>query len=147
MIKAPENISVDAGNDAKFSCVMGGDPSPQIKWIREGGKVSYVSSAEEDAAVLRIKNVTNTQAGKYVCQAENIAGDASMAAFLSIQGILLLLPSSYYCKKVFGIQFNFHLTLNSFVMISQSLLDTLSSKVESWSFHACDWSIITFIAF
>ena len=110
VIKAPENISVDAGNDAKFSCVMGGDPSPQIKWIREGGKVSYVSSAEEDAAVLRIKNVTNTQAGKYVCQAENIAGDASMAAFLSIQGILLLLPSSYYCKKSFwySIQLSFN---------------------------------------
>ena len=83
VIKAPENASVDAGTEAKFSCVMGGDPSPQIKWIREGGKVSYVSAAEDDAAVLRIKNVSEAESGKYVCQAENIAGDSSVSAFLS----------------------------------------------------------------
>lgn len=88
VIKAPDNASVDAGNEAKFSCVMGGDPSPQIKWIREGGKVSYMSTSENDAAVLRIKNVTASESGKYVCQAENIAGDMSVSAFLSIQGNL-----------------------------------------------------------
>ena len=85
MIKAPDNATVDRGQDAVFSCVMGGDPSPQIKWTREGGAVSYISASEEDAAVLRIKNVTEAEAGRYVCEAENIAGEASVSANLGIQ--------------------------------------------------------------
>ena len=90
IIKAPDNASVDAGHDAKFSCVMGGDPSPQVKWIREGGQVTSVSSSEDDAAVLRVKNVSESESGKYVCQAENIAGDISVSAYLSIQGEIIL---------------------------------------------------------
>ena len=85
MIKAPDNATVDRGQDAVFSCMMGGDPSPQIKWTREGGAVSYISASEEDAAVLRIKNVSEAEAGRYVCQAENIAGEASVSATLGIQ--------------------------------------------------------------
>ena len=85
MIKAPENASVEAGEEAVFSCVVGGDPSPQITWVRQGGRVSYVPASEEDAAVLRIKNVSEAEAGKYVCQAENIAGELTSPAFLSIQ--------------------------------------------------------------
>ena len=80
---------MDAGHDAKFSCVMGGDPSPQVKWIREGGQVTSVSSSEDDAAVLRVKNVSESESGKYVCQAENIAGDISVSAYLSIQGEII----------------------------------------------------------
>ena len=68
VLKAPENASVEAGEEAVFSCVVGGDPSPQIRWVRQGGRVSYVQASEEDAAVLRIKNVSEAEAGKYVCQ-------------------------------------------------------------------------------
>ena len=68
-----------------FSCVVGGDPPPQITWVRQGGRVSYISASEEDAAVLRIKNVSQAEAGQYVCQAENIAGELPSPAFLSIQ--------------------------------------------------------------
>ena len=85
MIKAPENASVEAGEEAVFSCVVGGDPSPQISWVRQGGRVSYIPASEEDAAVLRIKNVSEAEAGKYVCHAENIAGELTSPAFLKIQ--------------------------------------------------------------
>ena len=85
VLKAPENASVEAGEEAVFSCVVGGDPSPQIRWVRQGGRVSYVQASEEDAAVLRIKNVSEADAGKYVCQAENIAGELASPAFLNIQ--------------------------------------------------------------
>ena len=76
---------MEAGEEAVFSCVVGGDPSPQIRWVRQGGRVSYVQASEEDAAVLRIKNVSEAEAGKYVCQAENIAGELTSQAFLTIQ--------------------------------------------------------------
>lgn len=46
VIKAPDNASVDAGTEAKFSCVVGGDPAPEVRWEREGGAVSYVAAAE-----------------------------------------------------------------------------------------------------
>ena len=87
VIKAPDNASVEAGEEAVFSCVVGGDPSPQIRWTREGGRVSHSQEEEEeeDAAVLRIKNATEDWAGKYVCHAENIAGQLSSEAFLTIQ--------------------------------------------------------------
>ena len=85
ILKAPENASVEAGEEAVFSCVVGGDPKPQIRWERQGGRVSYVQATEEDAAVLRIKNVSQADAGKYVCQAENIAGELASPAFLNIQ--------------------------------------------------------------
>ena len=76
---------MEAGEEAVFSCVVGGDPKPQIRWERQGGRVSYVQATEEDAAVLRIKNVSQADAGKYVCQAENIAGELASPAFLNIQ--------------------------------------------------------------
>ena len=99
MIKAPENASVDAGTEAKFSCVMGGDPSPQIKWIRKGGKVSYVSAAEDDAAVLRIKNVSEAESGKYVCQAENIAGVDNLNHSLYSRIIIKYFLKIFYHKE------------------------------------------------
>ena len=85
VIKRPDNASVEAGQEAVFSCVVGGDPSPQVRWTKQGARINFVQEEEEDAAVLRIKNVTEAEAGKYVCRAENIAGKLSSEAFLSIQ--------------------------------------------------------------
>ena len=67
--------------------MVGGEPQPQIRWSRQDGKVNFVQEEEEeeDAAILRIKNVTEAEVGKYVCQAENIAGKISSEVFLSIQ--------------------------------------------------------------
>ena len=47
--------------------------------------VCSAAASEEDAAVLRIKNVSEAEAGKYMCEAENIAGEASVSASLAIQ--------------------------------------------------------------
>ena len=64
---------------------MGGDPAPEVEWVREDGKLSPARSDIEDGDVLRIQNVTLMDSGKYVCQAENIAGKISAYAFLQIQ--------------------------------------------------------------
>ena len=85
IIKAPENVSTDTGAHIKFSCVVGGDPAPEIKWIREDGKLTPSRTEVEDRAVLQIRSVTPLDSGKYVCQAENIAGEISASAFLQIQ--------------------------------------------------------------
>ena len=85
IIKAPENVSTDTGAHIKFSCVVGGDPAPEIEWIREEGKLSPARTDIKDKDVLRIQSVTPEDSGKYVCQAENIAGKISASAFLQIQ--------------------------------------------------------------
>ena len=64
---------------------MGGDPAPKIEWNREDGKLSLARTDLEDEDVLHIQNVTPRDSGKYVCQAENIAGKISASAFLQIQ--------------------------------------------------------------
>ena len=64
---------------------MGGDPAPEVEWIREGGKLSPARIDIEDSDVLHIQSVTPEDSGKYVCQAENIAGKISASAFLQIQ--------------------------------------------------------------
>ena len=85
VVKTPDNASLEAGEEAVFSCVVGGDPSPRIRWIKQDGKLNYVQKEEEDAAILRIKNVTEGDAGKYLCHAENIAGQISSEVFLTIK--------------------------------------------------------------
>eukprot|EP00090_Calanus_glacialis_P005360 TRINITY_DN14165_c0_g1_i1.p2 TRINITY_DN14165_c0_g1~~TRINITY_DN14165_c0_g1_i1.p2 ORF type:complete len:628 (-),score=93.63 TRINITY_DN14165_c0_g1_i1:3356-5239(-) len=100
IIKAPENVSTDTGAHIKFSCVVGGDPAPDIKWIREDGKLTPSRTEVEDRDVLRIRSVTPIDSGKYVCQAENIAGEISASAFLQIQSppVFLVEPQDKIVK-------------------------------------------------
>ena len=85
IIKAPENVSSDTGAHIKFSCVVGGDPTPDVKWIKEDGKLAPTRSNVENSDTLRIQSVTPIDSGKYVCHAENLAGEISVSAFLHIQ--------------------------------------------------------------
>ncbi len=40
IIKSPENRSVESGDDARLSCIAGGRPTPDVRWIKVDGKIT-----------------------------------------------------------------------------------------------------------
>ena len=85
LVKAPENVSSDAGATVRFACTAEGVPRPQVSWVRPGGKLVPGRVEVEDGAVLRIRGVASTDSGEYRCRAENIAGAVTASVFLQIQ--------------------------------------------------------------
>uniref|UniRef100_A0A8C4KT88 Kirre like nephrin family adhesion molecule 2 n=1 Tax=Equus asinus TaxID=9793 RepID=A0A8C4KT88_EQUAS len=61
----PEPLSVDAGEDASFSCAWRGNPLPRVTWTRRGG-----TQVLGFGPTLRLPSVGPEDAGDYVCRAE-----------------------------------------------------------------------------
>ena len=75
---------VKIGEQAEFTCIASGSPSPQLTWRKVNGALP-VSSAVQ-GRVLRIANVTQEDAGIYVCEASNVEGSANGSGILEIKG-------------------------------------------------------------
>ena len=82
---------------ASFVCVVTGNPSPTITWERNGDAVlddgSRIQIAETGSATsglkstLSLMNTVASDAGDYVCKANNSRGnETSEAAILTVQG-------------------------------------------------------------
>ena len=84
LTKSPENVSTEVGSTVRFSCAAVGLPRPEVSWVKQDGKMSPARTEVEDRSQLKIRSVSSSDAGKYVCRAENIAGAISAAAFLRI---------------------------------------------------------------
>lgn len=71
-------ILVKLGQSAKFSCQATGEPPPRIVWISPRNNVISMSSDRfqiVDDGTLVVKKVTLADEGKYVCLAQNAAGE------------------------------------------------------------------------
>lgn len=62
---------LNEGEKLSLSCEAEGNPKPSVQWLKFGEKVS-----EEE--ILEIKSVTTSHSGKYVCEATNSVGSASI---------------------------------------------------------------------
>ncbi|PSN52174.1 Titin [Blattella germanica] len=69
-----------------LSCVIGGIPEPQIKWLRDGRSFKNKNITYENRiAKYVITETTENSAGTYTCQATNDAGYAETTCELKIQ--------------------------------------------------------------
>ncbi|XP_077585331.1 fibroblast growth factor receptor 2 isoform X11 [Stigmatopora nigra] len=95
----PANTSVYVGEDARFVCKVYSDAQPHIQWLKhitENGsrfgpdghpyvkvlKRSGINSS--DVEVLTLTNVTQDDAGEYICKVSNYIGEANQSGWLTV---------------------------------------------------------------
>ncbi|XP_005048760.1 PREDICTED: fibroblast growth factor receptor 2 isoform X9 [Ficedula albicollis] len=104
----PANASAVVGGDAEFVCKVYSDAQPHIQWIkhveRNGSKygpdglpylqvLKHSGINSSNAEVLTLYNVTEADAGEYICKVSNYIGEANQSAWLSV------LPSAQAPEK------------------------------------------------
>lgn len=77
-------FNVDIGSNVTFSCLIYGDPLPHVTWELNGRDIVNDNVLTEDETIgdrqwrnITIYNITNYDAGIYVCNAKNKVGQAS----------------------------------------------------------------------
>ena len=90
MSRSHDEYTVIVDNPILMSCEVTGIPAPQVTWTAHGEDIADVknSSAFHVLAngALRIDHVTTDDSGMYECVATNVAGNATMAVTLNVQG-------------------------------------------------------------
>uniref|UniRef100_A0A182IUZ2 Ig-like domain-containing protein n=1 Tax=Anopheles atroparvus TaxID=41427 RepID=A0A182IUZ2_ANOAO len=84
-VAEPVDATVLEGHRVQFQCSVGGDPAPQILWIKQNGHipVGRAEISEEDKSLI-IRNVTADDHGQYICEARNSVGVISARASLTV---------------------------------------------------------------
>ncbi|XP_070697086.1 fibroblast growth factor receptor 2 isoform X2 [Pempheris klunzingeri] len=121
----PANTTVHVGEDARFVCKVYSDAQPHIQWLKhitQNGsrygpdghpyvrvlKRSGINSS--DVEMLTLTNVTEDDAGEYICKASNYIGEASESGWLTVIPALEKSPGplspdyveiAIYCAGVF----------------------------------------------
>ncbi|KAH9414331.1 Roundabout 1, partial [Dermatophagoides pteronyssinus] len=83
-IRPPDNIKTMSGTDIIFHCQVGGDPQPEISWHKLDGDLAIDKSQILENKALKINQVKTSDAGTYVCDAENAAGKITKSATLIV---------------------------------------------------------------
>ncbi|XP_059214796.1 fibroblast growth factor receptor 2 isoform X2 [Centropristis striata] len=95
----PANTTVHVGEDARFVCKVYSDAQPHIQWLKhitQNGsrygpdghpyvrvlKRSGINSS--DVEMLTLTNVTQADAGEYICKVSNYIGEASQSGWLTV---------------------------------------------------------------
>lgn len=113
--KGPQDTTALVGTDVEFPCSVAGDPSPDVLWRRSsepppgaapGAGAAAPSGAPPaglamplnrvhvtEARALRISNVQLSDAGQYICEADNKAGALNAAATLTVISMPVLSTS------------------------------------------------------
>uniref|UniRef100_A0A2D4MVN9 Fibroblast growth factor receptor n=1 Tax=Micrurus spixii TaxID=129469 RepID=A0A2D4MVN9_9SAUR len=96
----PANTSAVVGSDAEFVCKVYSDAQPHIQWIKHveknGSKygpdglphlevLKHSGINSSNAEVLKLYNVTEEDAGEYICKVSNYIGEANQSAWLMVQ--------------------------------------------------------------
>ncbi|KAM8755491.1 cell adhesion molecule L1-like a isoform 3-T4 [Acanthopagrus schlegelii] len=64
------------GETLKLECIPEGYPTPMVKWMKMGDKMAPRNKVERHGKLLTISAVEERDGGKYMCTAENSAGEA-----------------------------------------------------------------------
>nr|XP_024214409.1 hemicentin-1-like isoform X2 [Halyomorpha halys] len=85
-LSTSSNIVATVGKPAKLLCKVSGDPPPKVTWKRHfiSNNRTMRGFHSEDMNALVFDTVTEEDSGRYICQAENIAGIARRTFGLSV---------------------------------------------------------------
>ncbi|XP_059055424.1 peroxidasin [Achroia grisella] len=74
----PEDVTVNFGEDAMFSCVANGDPTPEIVWYRDSSTLPLITNRYEvmNNGTLMVHDADESDLGYFECLAKNAAGEA-----------------------------------------------------------------------
>lgn len=78
----PEDVVVNFGDDAMFTCVATGDPAPEIIWLRDSAEIPVDATRYEimNNGSLMVHDADETDIGVFECMAINPAGMAHSRA-------------------------------------------------------------------
>eukprot|EP00118_Oscarella_pearsei_P016938 m.165733 g.165733 ORF g.165733 m.165733 type:complete len:5158 (+) comp38902_c0_seq1:154-15627(+) len=83
-ITKPEDLDIIAGKSAVFECIPGGNPPPEVSWLKDGRPI-----LADNGRHLTLNNVQLKDRGTYACVATNIVGESR-----SLARLRLLIPPS-----------------------------------------------------
>lgn len=121
----PSNQTILTDQTAEFVCRVGGDPSPEILWRRNDGKMPIGRAHILEDKSLHIERVNPQDQGTYICEANNGVGTISASATLTVhcEYSNLLPPSlpllSLLCKEPLGREINYAPVMSEGVVAAQ----------------------------
>ncbi|XP_061399173.1 protein sax-3-like, partial [Musca vetustissima] len=86
IIRGPHDQTVLEGSSVTFPCRVGGDPMPDVLWLRtaSGGNMPLDRVSVLEDRSLRLERVTVADEGEYSCEADNIVGAISAMGTLTV---------------------------------------------------------------
>ncbi len=88
IIEISANQTIVEGERVTFTCKATGNPLPQITWktFLESGADNAAHLERPSPQSIRISSTSPTDAGQYVCIAENDSGNDTEAVYLRVLG-------------------------------------------------------------
>ncbi|XP_070184420.1 protein sidekick-2-like [Littorina saxatilis] len=88
IVEAPENLTIVEQSDARFLCKVTGAPTPTITWMKvvDGveQEVVFGGRLQKVRPYLLIASVEKADSGIYKCHAQNLKGEQSAQAHLTV---------------------------------------------------------------
>nr|XP_049573277.1 immunoglobulin superfamily DCC subclass member 4 isoform X1 [Syngnathus scovelli] len=85
ILQPPETVSLSRGNTARFVCNSSGEPTPVLRWLKNGKPIRSLRRAKiQNPGVLLINQLALEDAGYYQCIADNGLGTACATAKLTV---------------------------------------------------------------
>ncbi|KAL5011901.1 hypothetical protein ScPMuIL_010452 [Solemya velum] len=78
-------LTVSAGTSILIPCEVYGDPTPDIKWYKDGNALTLSNSVIQNQDGLYLSSVAADDSGTYTCKATNMVGDAQSVGSLTVQ--------------------------------------------------------------
>ncbi|KAM6973767.1 cell adhesion molecule-related/down-regulated by oncogenes [Aplochiton taeniatus] len=79
------NQQVAPGSSARFTCVSGGNPAPNVTWLLNADPVPPSPRLQVSGSSLVVTEVTSQDEGLYQCLSDNAIGSAQSSGMLVIQ--------------------------------------------------------------
>lgn len=93
VVRGLTDQSLSPGSTARFTCVAGGSPAPNVTWLFNAEPIVHSPRLQISGSSLRITNVTSQEEGMYQCLVDNAIGSAQSAGRLTVQSGLGSMPS------------------------------------------------------
>lgn len=90
-LKALQNLTVKAGQTAKFDVPVGGEPPPECHWLKNDEPIQqnaniFVENKKGVNSVFTIKTTVRADCGKYTLIVKNSIGENQGSAELTVLG-------------------------------------------------------------
>ncbi|XP_066595731.1 uncharacterized protein [Prorops nasuta] len=91
-VALPTDLLVAQGDNAKFECVVIGEPKPQVRWFSDAGEILpndriLIHQDVDGASYLKILSTVPEDKGNYVVKASNLHGEAKAFAKLTVKSL------------------------------------------------------------
>uniref|UniRef100_A0A087YHW1 Cell adhesion molecule-related/down-regulated by oncogenes n=1 Tax=Poecilia formosa TaxID=48698 RepID=A0A087YHW1_POEFO len=99
--EAHTSQTVVQGGTAMLDCPVHGDPSPVLRWLRNGKPLNRLLRMQAlHNGSLVIYSITAADEGEYQCVAESEAGSAERTVTLKVQTLLAIFTQTHPCSSI-----------------------------------------------